>query len=158
MCVNVLLLFYTYDRGHELAPTLEWIRQVVIKRAYLHGTPFYPHPEHFLFFLGRLLQSVSHLGGVFEELRQLLRERLKERLGQPADPIALSMRLISCNAMSLRDPRGLKHLMAMQCADGGWEPGSMYTYASKDISIGNRGVSTAFAIRAIEGYRKRFQV
>jgi hypothetical protein len=156
VCVNVLTLFYTYGRGHELAPTLEWIRQVVIKRAYMHGTPFYPNPEQFLFFLGRLLRQVPHLGGIFEELRQLLRERLKERLGLPADPIALVMRLISCNEMGIRDVRGMNCLLAMQCVDGGWEPGAMYTYASKNISIGNRGVSTVFAIQAIEGYRKRF--
>ncbi|QKX57680.1 uncharacterized protein TRUGW13939_04798 [Talaromyces rugulosus] len=156
VCVNVLTLFYTYGRGHELAPTLEWIRQVVIKRAYMHGTPFYPNPEQFLFFLGRLLRHVPHLGGIFEELRQLLRERLKERLGLPADPIALVMRLISCNEMGIRDVRGMNRLLAMQCVDGGWEPGAMYTYASKNISIGNRGVSTVFAIQAIEGYRKRF--
>ncbi|OJJ42283.1 hypothetical protein ASPZODRAFT_147588 [Penicilliopsis zonata CBS 506.65] len=35
VCCNVLSLFYKHGRGHELAETLTWVRDVVIHRAYI---------------------------------------------------------------------------------------------------------------------------
>ena len=39
--------------------------------------------------------------------------------------------------------------MNLQYKDSGWEAGSLYTYGSTGLSVGNKGVTTALAIKAI---------
>lgn len=107
-------------------------------------------PEAFLYFFHRMLQHMHHQPQLRGELQTLLRERLCERIGVSVDPISLSMRLICLDEVGIRDTVGLQTLRSMQAEDGGWELGTMYQYASKKLRIGNRGVSTALAIRAIE--------
>ncbi|KAM4055915.1 HAD-like protein [Hirsutella rhossiliensis] len=140
VCVNVLGLFFQHGRGHELPSTLEWLRKVLVRRAYIYGTAFYPSPEEFLFFFARFLRLIrfSH-PSLHDELAVLLVPRLKERFG-------------------ISDRADLEALLAMQCEDGGWEMGVLYQYASKKLKIGNRGVSTALAMRAIKGVSKSLVV
>lgn len=87
-----------------------------------------------------------------DELAKLLIPRLKERIGLPGDPIALAMGLIACNQLGITDQVSFKALLAAQCEDGGWEMGILCQYGSKKLKIGNRGVSTALALQAIEGF------
>jgi hypothetical protein len=82
-------------------------------------------------------------------MKDMLRERIKERIGLEADAPGLAMRLLVCEQANVRDVRGLKNLMAMQETDGGWEAGELFAYASKNLRIGNRGVSSALAANAI---------
>lgn len=150
VCCNVLSLFYQYGRGYQLSETLEWVQQVLLTRAYVYGTSFYPVPEAFLFFLFRLLLRLKFRHAhVYRRMRYLLIERLKERVGVSVDAASLAMRLIVCRQVGIRDVRGLKELLSMQEADGGWETGTLYHYASKKLRVGNRGVSTALALDAI---------
>ena len=41
VCVNVLSLFYSYGRGHELEKTLRWVYDVLLHRAYTDGSRYY---------------------------------------------------------------------------------------------------------------------
>jgi hypothetical protein len=45
--------------------------------------------------------------------------------------------------------RDLAALLPMQCEDGGWELSWVYKYGSSGLKIGNRGLTTAFALNAI---------
>jgi hypothetical protein len=135
-----------------LHKTLEWVKDVLIHRAYIYGTAFYPTPEEFLYFFARFLKFIQSSDQVLHgELREIYIPRLKERIGMPADPIGLSMRLIACNIFGIYDQKGLETLLSMQCEDGGWDMGHLYQYASKKLLVGNRGVSSALAVDAIEG-------
>jgi hypothetical protein len=134
VCCNVLSLFYQYGRGDELSETLDWVQQVLQRRAYIYGTPFYPVPEAFFYFLSRLLLRLkSRRAGVYSQMRCLLIERLEERIGVPVDAASLAMRLLVCHQVGIRDVRGLEELLSMQEADGGWEMGTFYSYASKKL-------------------------
>jgi len=82
-------------------------------------------------------------------MKEMLKERIKERIGLEADAPGLAMRLLVCEQVNFRDVQGLKNLMGMQEIDGGWEAGQLFAYASKNLRIGNRGVSTALAVDAI---------
>ncbi|KNG80686.1 hypothetical protein ANOM_011090 [Aspergillus nomiae NRRL 13137] len=127
VCCNVLSLFYQYGRGHQLSETLSWVGQVLQRHAYIHGTTYYPEPEAFLFFLSRLLLRLKGSSPVvYKRMRALLIERT-----------------------GIHDVRGLKQLLSMQEIDGGWEMGTLYQYASKNLRLGNRGTSTALALEAI---------
>lgn len=150
VCCNILSLFYQYGRGDELSETLDWVQQVLERRAYIHGTSYYPIPEAFFFFLSRLLPHLkSPCPWVYDRMRRLLADRLKERIGIPVDSVSLAMRLVVCEQLGICDVRGLKELLSMQEADGGWDMGTLYQYRSKKLTLGNRGVSTALALEAI---------
>lgn len=152
VCVNVLHLFYKYGRGDDLWPSLRWVHQVLLHRAYMQGTRYYSTPEAFLYFLGRLCQSVDD-SVVQRDLRPLLAERVKERIGATGDALCLAMRLLICKSVGISNLVDLNTLLSMQLEDGGWPAGWMYRYGSSGVEIGNRGVTTALAVKAIESDR-----
>jgi len=148
VCLNVLSLFYSRGRGHELANTFEWVLGVLEHRAYLDGTRYYETAECFLFFSARLLHKVRD-EAVHARLAHLLRERVLEREGSSGDALALAMRVLVGAAVGLRLERDLRELLPLQCEDGGWGPSWIYKYGSSGIKIGNRGLTTALALNAI---------
>ena len=150
VCLNVLTLFYSRGRGHELAKTLEWVLGVLEHREYLDGTRYYETAECFLFFAARFLHEVRD-EALHEKLAHFLRERVLERSGCSGDALALAMRVLVGTAVGLRMERDLAALLPLQCEDGGWGLCWIYRYGSSDVKIGNRGLTTALALNAIAG-------
>ncbi|KAK7053307.1 hypothetical protein VNI00_003933 [Paramarasmius palmivorus] len=149
VCVNVLSLFYSYNRGHQLHETLRWVREVLYHRAYLDGTRYYETPECFLYFLSRTLEK-SGDDALHADVKSLLKERLQERVGAQGDPLQLAMRVLACLSMGIGNEVDYQALLTLQCEDGSWADGWMYKYGSSGIKVNNRGLTTAFAIKAIE--------
>lgn len=147
--MNALNLFYTYGRGSELQNTLYWVQEVLRNRAYLDGTRYYDTPECFLYFLSRLLAS-SDDQNLHEALMPLLKERVQERIGVEGDALTLAMRILVTDFVGIRNEVDLRALLPLQCVDGGWEIGWMCKYGSSGLRIGNRGLTTALAIKAVE--------
>lgn len=148
VCVNVLRLFYSHERGAQVARTLKWVEDVLHERSYLHGTRYYPTPEAFLYFLCRFLQT-SCDEDLCGRLTPSLRKRITERIGIPGDALCIAMRLLVCSSIGVSNPIDMDALCSKQCDDGGWEAGSVYRYGKTGILIGNRGLSTALSISAI---------
>lgn len=149
VCVNVLTLFYANGRGEELPRTFAWVQEVLINRGYTDGTRYYATPECFLFFMARLLEQIKGTKADLS-LRPIFRQRVQEKIGSEGDALALAMRVLACASVGIRDEMDLRTLLALQQEDGGWEAGWMYKYGSSGINIGNRGLTTALAINAIE--------
>ncbi|RDW69085.1 uncharacterized protein DSM5745_08845 [Aspergillus mulundensis] len=155
VCTNVLRLFHKYSRGSELSKTISWVRDVLKNRAYIDGTRYYVTPEAFLYTMSRLLQCTEgHALEGHAELVSLLRDRVAERIGLPGDAVALSMRLLVCLYVGV-EGAGVDvdedRLREMQGEDGGWETGWVYRNGWKsNLRIGNRGMATALAVRALE--------
>ena len=120
-------------------------------RAYLDGTRYYETAECFLFFAARLLHTARDDTALQTRLAPLLRERVLERAGCPGDALALAMRVLAGAAIGLRMERDLEALLPLQWEDGGWEPSWVYRYGSSEarLKLGNRGLTTAFALNAI---------
>ncbi|KIA75676.1 hypothetical protein HK57_00537 [Aspergillus ustus] len=149
VCVNVLTLFAKYGREDELSGTIAWVRDVLYHRAYLAGTRYYASPEAFLFFFTRFTRNLRP-GPRKQELTALLSQRLQERNKTPVDALALSMRIIACLTLGIESPADdVATLTGMQCGDGGWPACVIYKYGAGGLGITNRGVSTAFAVKAI---------
>ena len=146
--LNVLTVFYSRGRGHELANTLDWVLGLLEHRAYLDGTLFYETAECFLFFAARLLRS-THDAPLHARLVPLLRACIIERAGCPGDALALAMRVLAGAAVDLRLERDLEALLPLQCEDGGWELSWLYKLHTSGDKIGNRGLTTALALNAI---------
>jgi hypothetical protein len=149
VALNILSLFYSRGRGHELAHTLDWVLGVLEHRAYLDGTRYYETAECFLFFTARLLRSARNDAALHERLGPLLRARVLERAGCSGDALALAMRVIAGAEVGLRMERDLAALLPLQWEDGGWEAGWVYKYGTSGVKIGNRGLTTALALNAI---------
>ncbi|WP_394830098.1 HAD-IA family hydrolase [Pendulispora rubella] len=150
VCTNALTLFYANERGHELAETLDWVHRVLQYRAYIEGTRYYESPEAFLFFISRLLDVAPELRS---RLGPLLAARVRERLGARGDALALAMRLIVCAKLNIEASVDVRTLLDLQEVDGAWS-GWFYKFGSSGVLSGNRGLTTALAVKAIEGQRR----
>ena len=150
---NVLACFYSFGRGQQLGHTLEFIHSVLLHRTYIQGTHYYPSPDCCLFFFGRLLQSSNDVH-LKTSLGPLLKERTQERVGQSGSALDLAMRILTCSSLDLDCDIDHHSLLELQCEDGGWEGGWLYRYGSTGVNIGNKGVTTALAIKAIVSSKK----
>ena len=144
--MNVLTLFYTYGRGHELHESLDWVATVLKNRAYTAGTYYYIGGDLFLFFLSRLLKISSE---VRQRLEPMFKERVRERFGVEADSLSLAARILAAVAVDMVDRRDLETLLSMQLKDGSWG-NSFFRIQETAIRIRNDGVTTALALRAIQ--------
>nr|VWP00761.1 Chloride channel protein [Ganoderma boninense] len=149
VCVNVLSLFYQHGRGHQLSQTLDWVYEVLLHRAYHGGSRYYLSPDCFLYFVSRLLQR-AHDPEVQSRFSPLFIERLHERIGAAGDSMDLAFRILAAAAVGIVCPRDVEKLIAAQCDDGGWDLCWFYQFGSTGVKAGNRGLTTALAIKAIE--------
>ncbi|KAJ5921060.1 HAD-like protein [Penicillium verhagenii] len=147
--LNVLILFHKYGRGHELPQTMGWIYDILLHRAYIQGTRYYPNAEWFLYYMTRLLR-VSTDPTLSEKIKSLLRTRVAERIGASGDAYCLAMRVIACKHLGIENHPDRQKLAEMQLEDGGWEASCMYLFPGKNREVGNRGVTTAFAVKALQ--------
>lgn len=118
-------------------------------RTYIHGTRYYPSLDCCLGFFGRLLQSSRKNTHLQATIGPLLKLRLEERVGESGSALDLAMRILACNSLAVECSVDRHTLLRLQCQDGGWESGWMYRYGSTGVKIGNRGVTTALAVKAI---------
>jgi hypothetical protein len=153
VCINVLILFYANGRGSDLQRTLDYIYCVLLNRSYLDGTQYYVGGDAFLYFLTRLLLRSDIVRNRF---KPLLKQRVCERIGKDGESLALSMWVLACSVVGVANKVDLWTLSTLQTKSGGWEDGWMYRYGeSPHVLISNVGLTTAFAIKAIESMNPR---
>ena len=93
---------------------------------------------------------MSNSAEIKRSWKPLLRARVAELEGSPGDALAIAMRLILCQQLDVQSTDdGFEKLVSLQRADGGWEDGWFYKYGSSGVLIANRGLTTAFALKAI---------
>ena len=146
---NVLACFYHYGRGHEFPRTVQYIQQILKHRTYENGSHYYSTPDCCLYFFSRLLDSSKSDAHLQEKLHPLLRSRVLERVGKGGSPLDLALRVLACNSLGVDYAEDLQTLVSLQQKDGSWNLGWMYRYGSTGVQLGNRGVTTAFAVKAI---------
>lgn len=158
---NVLACFHTFNRSHQLPPTvLTHILSFLTHRNHLKGTRYYSSPDCCLYFIARLLRSAVVGGDEVAEahlrvtLLPLLRVCVRERMGaQGSSALDLAVRVRTCQMLEMEGEGGVEGdvqaLRAMQREDRGWEGGALYRYGSSGLDIENRGVTTAWAVSAL---------
>ena len=115
----------------------------------MHGTRYYPSPDCCLGFFGRLLRSSTDEAHLQLTIGPLLKSRVQERVGESGNTLDLAMRVLACDSLGVECSVDRHTLLRLQGQDGGWESGWMYRYGSTGVKIGNRGVTTALAVKAI---------
>ncbi|OCH93767.1 HAD-like protein [Obba rivulosa] len=151
---NVLTLFYANGRGHELDQSLSWVREVLLYRAYLGGSRYYPSADCFLYFISRLFACTSD-PVLHHQLKPLFVERVHERIGVQGDALELAFRLLVCASFNISNQPDMRKLLEMQCQDGGWDGGNLYRFGTTGLKVTNRGLTTAAAVQAIEATQLR---
>jgi len=153
VCVNVLTLFHENGRGSDLHKTLDYVYSVLQRRSYLDGTRYYAGAEAFLYFLSRL---ISRSRSVRQRFEPLFQQRIRERITKDGDSLALAMRVLACSTVGVVNEFDMWKLLTLQSNNGSWVDGWLYKYGSSGILIGNHGLTTAFAINAIEIMNSRW--
>jgi hypothetical protein len=118
-------------------------------RAYEHGTRYYHLGDYIIYYLSGLCAK-NQRAQELRPMRQLLYERLEERMGCTKDVPSAALRLTASNNMGLSNPRDRKILLSSQQVDGKWS-GYVYRYGSSGVLFGSDGLTTALAVAALEG-------
>ena len=160
VCCNILRVFHAFGHGSDprKKKTEDWVISCLKNKASLHGNRHYTVPEAFLYFVARLyVKCDPHLRKELEPVRQAL----EERLNIPTNPLALAMRIYSCQLVGVDShlyQKDLGTLKALQDADGGWPAGHFCCMGRTGARIGNRGLATALARKVLlpEKLREHF--
>ncbi|KAM5539703.1 hypothetical protein V8D89_006516 [Ganoderma adspersum] len=150
ICATILAFFCANDRGHELPETTEFVYNILYHRAYEHGTTYYLGGDVFLFFLSRLLRLSKSSSALRCRFSSLFAERVRERFGLSGDALALAMRVLAAISVGICDVQDYQRLLSLQEDDGSWALGWMYIYGLSGIRIGNKALTTAMALAAIQ--------
>lgn len=151
--VNVLRVFYRYSRGEEVQNEFKHVRNILDNCGYENGAAQYLLAEPFLYFMACLVKENPEKKEI-QELRKALIAGLRKRVGRPDDSFAVAARVLACQSMDVEVRSDISYLKELQDTDGGWETGWVCRYGRTKRRIGNRGVVTAFAIKALEQDRK----
>jgi hypothetical protein len=156
VCANILRCFYRFNHSSDSDPriraTERWVVACLRNRAYLDGSRHYPFPEVFLYFVARLYEESTGCA-LRTELGAMIRNRVAERVKLPANPLALAMRLAACQSLGVEPSlysTDLVRFMSLQEEDGGWPAGHFCCIGRTGAAIGNRGLTTALAIKIIK--------
>ncbi|TGO41485.1 hypothetical protein BHYA_0021g00570 [Botrytis hyacinthi] len=154
VCLNILTTFHKYQRGDQLSQARNWIWNMLLHRAYLHGTYYYRCVEWFFFWVYRLIKDATYYPHIQEQFTSLLKQRVQERIGMPGDALALAMRLMVCSFVGVRNYQDMQRLKELQCEDGGWERGYLYSIPIVGKDVFDRGFTTALAMQAVREERQ----
>lgn len=151
---NVIRAFYHYGRGADVQAELQYVRSMLVNRGYVDGSLEYYSAEPFLYFVSCLIEANPGAPEV-QALRVPLVAALRERVGRREDSFATAARVLACQVMGVWADSDVGYLKELQDVDGGWETGWVCRYGRSRKRIGNRGVVTAFAIKALEETSRR---
>jgi hypothetical protein len=130
---------------------VQWLHDILVNRAFINGTYYYIHPEYFLYAIVRFLEKATD-SSIHSRFIPVLRQCVQERIGVPGDALSIAMRIVVCNYVGIRNDVDMEKLLQLQCEDGGWEMSWVYRLPSRGFMVGNRGLATAVAVKAIQGF------
>lgn len=153
VCCNILRVFHKFGFGSDprTKKTEDYIVNCLNNNACLNGNRHYSTPEAFLYFVARLYAETRS-----ESLRKRLnaiRLQLQERINVPTNPLALALRLFACQSVDIDSQlyrKDLETFMSLQDEDGGWPAGHFCCIGRTGARIGNRGLTTALAVRVLQ--------
>lgn len=132
---------------------------IVRTRAYESGSRYYTHPDWFLYLLADLCALQEKNGpsksrADLSELKTLLKLRLAEREGSSrwCDAWSAALRMAAGQALGMANNwRDLEILVRAQQVDGSWGLDSWVFRFGHGIKVGNTGMVTAMAVKALKG-------
>ncbi|KAI0145410.1 HAD-like protein [Xylariaceae sp. FL1272] len=150
--VNILRMFHKFGRGSDprIVKTERWVVDCLRNRACLDGNRHYSTPETFLYFVARLYAACSK---PLKAKLEIIKDELENRLNIEVNPLSLAFRLAACQFAGVEPAlynRDLKRLLSLQEEDGGWPDGHFCRLGRTGARIGNRGLTTAMALKILK--------
>lgn len=160
VCCNILRLFHKFGFGSDprAKKSEDYVVDCLNNNACLDGTRHYSTPESFLYFVVRLYAETP--SDVLRKRLNAIKARLIDRLSVPTNPLALALRLFACQLLDLGPElyrKDLETLVSLQEEDGGWPAGHFCRLGRTGTCIGNRGLTTALAVRILRQERRAVQ-
>ena len=156
VCCNILRVFHKFGFGSDprIKITEDYIVDCLYNNACLCGNRHYSMPESFLYFVARLHAETRSES--FRKRLDAVKGQLQERLDVPVNPLALAFRLFACQSVSIDAQlyrKDLETFVSLQEEDGGWPAGHFCLFGKTGARIGNRGLTTALAVRILQRER-----
>ncbi|KAI0516724.1 HAD-like protein [Xylaria bambusicola] len=157
VCCNILRMFHKFGRASDprIVKTERWVVDCLRNRACLDGNRHYSTSETFLYFVSRLYAICST--PLKAEL-EIIQNELENRLNMPINPLGLAFRLAACQFAGIEPAlyqRDLERLLSLQEEDGGWPAGHFCCMGRTGARIGNRGLTTALALKIIKHEKEK---
>lgn len=153
VCCNVLYLAHQLGREHEFVETVEYVAAVLEDGRYLEGTRYYPSPETFLYFLGRIVTDFPY-SALTELVGARLRRVVAERIATSDSVLDLAQRSLLCRWLGIPSDHERVRLEGLQESPGSWPADALFQYGRTERYFGSGSLSTAFAVAAIHGQRR----
>ena len=147
--INVIRVFYKYNRGADVKPELDYVRRILLNSGYIDGTDVYLSADIFLYFLSCLIEA-NDTAPEIRSLGEPTAAALRDYVGRRGDSFAVAARVLACQKLGVWAQPDIKYLKELQECDGGWEIGWVCRFGRSHKRIGSRGVPTAWAIKALE--------
>lgn len=146
VCANALYLAAQLGRADETRATARFVEAVLAGDTWLRGTRYYPSPETFLHFVGRLALAFPDVHG---GLCTALRRALARRMGATAAPIDLAQRVHLARRLGVAHGPDEALLRSLRRGDGAWPTDALFRYGRSGVLFGSSSLSTAFAASAL---------
>jgi hypothetical protein len=156
---NILSLFYSFGRGHEVQESLSYLQKAMALEEYQESR-YYFLPEPLFYYTWRLLciASGSALGAIDDQrlpkelhtLKDHLIRRVSARLGTARDnALCSAVRLLICHSVGINNDVDAQILLDLQEQDGSFGKAWYVRYGSNGIRISHRAFAVVVAIVAL---------
>lgn len=158
---NILTLFYTFGRGHEVQASLRYL-QAALEETEYEESRYYFMPEPLFYYVWRLIRVAASpscpVGSLakasmpkeLQRLRERLITRVQARIGAETDnALCAAIRLLISRDLGLENYADLQTLLSLQDDDGSFGPGWYVRYGSCGIKISHRAFACVMAMEAL---------
>lgn len=161
---NIISLFYTYDRGHEVQESVKYLEDAMALEKY-EESRYYFLPEPLFFYTWRLLCIASgstpdtinpeRLPKELHTMRDHLIRRVKARIGEGRDnALCPAVRLLICESLGIENRVDADLLMGLQRIDGDFGKAWYVRYGSNGIRISHEAFAVVIAAMALKRHRQ----
>lgn len=161
---NILTLFYSYGRGHEVQESLNYLQEAMALDEYQESR-YYFLPEPLFFYTWRLLcvASGSAVGTINHDdlpkelhtLRDHLTRRVSARIGtERGNALCPAVRLLICHSLGIPNDVDVQILLDLQEDDGSFGKAWYVRYGSCGIKICHRAFGVVLATVALRRFKQ----
>ncbi|PNP43798.1 hypothetical protein TGAMA5MH_04080 [Trichoderma gamsii] len=151
---NAFRFFALEGKGSLLAHTYLFLCRLLRTKTYELGSRYYENVDYMPYILSNLC-SRRPTDPSLVEMRELLKNEIRDRSGCDSDVLGAALRILSAQAMRIPyAKRDVRVLLESQQLDGGWARVWLFKYGKEDIKVGSRGVITAMAVKALRQYKE----
>ncbi|MCK4223714.1 MAG: hypothetical protein KAX39_00950 [candidate division Zixibacteria bacterium] len=154
---NILYFFYCIDK--RITEVENYLKQIITEGKFAKGSLYYHSPYSFIYFFTRLYsdKNAETFSSVIPVLIDFLLMNERENIVKnEIEDILAEIGLINSGFEGLLLDKAIEKILDFQNKDGGWAMGSIFRHRTVNRYYGSRELSTAFAIKCLAKYQRRY--